>query len=145
MALFIVGCGAPPSTKKLMRVSQEAMRQEIEHIERASQREDRVLDQRQAALKVGYEADLQQRDKLTKNWVKQATLGYVTARESLLESHYQHQHRQRQRIDNLQAALHAQQRAITLLKRQDQLIERTLGGDLWQWQQLLNTPDSSEP
>jgi hypothetical protein len=121
-----------------MQVSRKAMKQEVSHVRNAMQRRDQVLKQRQAALKTGFDADLAQQDKLSKTWVKEATIGYVAAREALLRQHHQTNRAHHQRIDNLQSAMHAQQRAIDLLQRQDRVLQQQLGGDLWQWQTLLN-------
>jgi hypothetical protein len=127
-----------------MRVANQAMQREIKHIEQARHRTEDVLKQRQAALKAGYDADLADRDQLTRTWVKQATAGYVAAREALLRQAMQQKRRQTQRIDNLEAAGHAQRRAINLIEKQDQLVQRALGGDLWRWQNLLSEANASQ-
>jgi hypothetical protein len=136
------GCSAPPSAVPLMRVARQAMQQQTEHLEQSRERQKQQLEQRQAALKAGFKADLKQRDELTADWVLDGTAGYVAAREAVLRQHFKRRVNTRQRIDNLKAAMRAQDRAVRILQKQDRLLTRTLGGDLWDLRALL---DSDQP
>lgn len=142
-ALMVGGCTSPPSAVPLMQVTRKALKQEKAHLKRMKKQRRALLSERQQALKAGFTADLKHRDELTKQWVKSGVKGYVAAREALLRQHVQAQQRYEQRLANLDAAMRAQGRAISLLQRQDRLITDTLGGEVWDVPQLL-TDDPSE-
>jgi hypothetical protein len=139
-ASLLVGCSAPPSAVPLMRVARKAMRQETKHLKQDEKRLGQRLNERQRALKVAFETDLQQRDELTLQWVLEGTAGYVAAREALLRQHFKVRAGRRQRLKNLQAAMRAQERAMAMLQRQDRLLTRALGGDVWDLRELLSKP-----
>jgi 50S ribosomal subunit-associated GTPase HflX len=120
-----------------MQVTRKALKQEKAHLKRMKKQRRALLSERQQALKAGFTADLKHREELTKQWVKSGVKGYVAAREALLRQHVQTQKRYEQRLANLDAAMRAQGRAISLLQRQDRLITDTLGGDVWDVPQLL--------
>lgn len=132
-ALGTVGCASPPSVVPLLTMAKKQMQNEAAQVAAATKRDQAEITRSQAALKAGFDADLASQSKLTAAWVKEETAGYVAARAALVEQSDKLKQEQTQRIDNLNAAASAQQRAIELLQRQDALI-----GKLWpqQWSTL---------
>lgn len=133
------GCGSPPSVAPLMQVTDKALAQESKHLETMRKREKELLKERRQGLKTGFEADLKQRDDLTAKWVQSHATGYAAAREALLKQHLKRTRQYEQRLENLQAARRALERTTRMLQRQDELLTKTLGGDLWDLRGLLES------
>lgn len=134
--LVLVGCGSPPSVLPTLRVVQEAIEAEAEHVQRDTQRDQLVLTQTLDSLERAFDADLETRAELDRVWVKQAVTGYTAAREAVLEHGRRVADERAVRRDNLAAMAEAQSRAIVLLESQDRWLQRTLGVDLWRLEQL---------
>jgi len=132
---FVVGaCTAPPSVAPLLRVAERAMVEEAAHVEGDATRDAAQLRQMRAALTAGFDADLAANESPSAGWVKGAAEGYAAAREELARHEAALRVERETRADNLRAAAEAQQRAISLIERQDELITRTIGLDAWRMQ-----------
>ncbi len=129
------GCGAPPAVTSLLQASQRALAMEVAAQQTDLVREAQMQEERRAAISDGFEIDLMQRATLDANWVRSATQGYVAAMVELTRHEEAIKAQRLQRIDNLQAAQQAQQRALALLQMQDQWLQGTLGLDLWRLEQ----------
>ena len=133
----IGGCGSPPSAVPLMQVAERTMQREAQRVRQGIERDKQQLDERQQALAAAYRRDLENRDKLTVEWVLDATQGYVAAREALVKQQLERARTREQRARNLEAAAAAQQRARALLQRQDKLLTEVAGGKAWDLERLL--------
>ena len=131
MAGALAGCGSPPSVTPLMRVVDESLQAELDHLTLDAADAEKLLAERQGALKRAMELDVREQPALAPDWVLDQAGLYVTAREAVLSSHLAEQQSRLIRLDNLRAAREAQARAIELLEKQDALLDRTLGLDLW--------------
>lgn len=142
VGLSLVGCTAPPSVVPLLSASQGIVLAEAQRIEADGALDEQYIEQAKRALADAFEADLAQRDALDAQWVREATVVYVAAREQLVEQAMRLREQRRLRADNLRAAAEAQQRAVTLLQRQDALITQTSGLDIWRIIAPWTTPDT---
>ncbi|MEX0775198.1 MAG: hypothetical protein WD042_05730 [Phycisphaeraceae bacterium] len=122
LALLVPGCTTPPSIAPLLRVVDQALADEAAHLDADAARDAAAMQQSRAMLADAYEADLKQTADLSPQWVLDATDAYVAAREIVLRHEFDLQAQRRQRADNLAAARQAQQRAMQLLERQDELV-----------------------
>ncbi|MEM1108720.1 MAG: hypothetical protein AAGH99_08525 [Planctomycetota bacterium] len=130
-SLVLAGCGTPPSVMPAMRVVEQALLKEAEHLARADAARDRLmLDTARQHLRRGYLADLRQSETLDHGYVEDATAVYVAAREALLQQYFDLTRARQTRIDNLRVAAEAQSRAILILDNQDRLLELALGFQL---------------
>jgi hypothetical protein len=134
LPLLLASCTSPPSVAPLLRSAEQALTQEARLLQDDAARDAQQLAQTQATLAEAFEADLRECPQLTAPWVLEATDVYVAAREELIRHDAMLTQQRQTRVDNLRLAAQAQQRAIELLERQDQLITGTSGADLWRWQ-----------
>ena len=135
------GCASPPSVAPLLRVSQQAMLAEVEHLNVDATRDAEQMKQSRASLDAAFDADLQQREQaggLDAQWVRDAMEVYVPTREALVRHEASLTAERRTRQDNLRTAAEAQQRALELLEQQDKLITDTTHFNVWQLLQLEN-------
>ncbi len=138
MAAVLGGCGSPPAVTPLLRVAERAVREEARRVEADGERDRLRLADARRSLDVAYDADLSTRDRLTPDWVRDATAVYVGAREALVRHEYALAAERDARRANLLLAADAARRATELLEQQDALITRAAGGiDLWR---LLRQP-----
>lgn len=132
LALSIfAGCTSPPSVAPLLRISEQAMRAEVENLIADSARDRAGLDAARASIADGFDADLREQTAPTTEWIRQAAEVYAAAREELMRQELTLAQQRQTRADNLRAAAQAQHRAIELLERQDQLLTGITGVDLW--------------
>lgn len=131
MALLTAGCVSPPSVAPLLRIVDEAMREEAARLRDESARDKQGVDQARRMLEAGFEADLRDRGGLDAPWVRDAVAVYAAAREELALHEVRLAMERQQRAANLLAAASAQRRAIELIEGQDTLILRATGLDLW--------------
>lgn len=131
------GCASPPSLTPLLQAVDRALDDEHQQVTQDAERQSAWLQQQQQALRAAFEADLNEQQSLQRDWVAEHVRVYVTARETLTEHHHRLRQTYRMRLENLQAASLAQQRAIALIQRQDQLFERL--PDLRRWLQQQQT------
>lgn len=125
------GCTSPPSTAPLLRISEQAMRAEAENLIADIAQDRAGVDAARASIADGFAADLREQAAPTTEWIRQAAEAYAAAREELMRQELTLTQRRQTRADNLRAAAQAQQRAIELLERQDQLLTGITGADLW--------------
>lgn len=141
-AIFcLTGCGSPPAITPLLRVSQAAMAQEIEHLQTDVERDNQHIQQTLNALDTAFSADLVQaaeNEQLTPEWVEDAMAVYVPAREAVVRHEASLQQQRLRRQENLQAAMLAQNRAQQLLEKQDQLITQSTHFNVWKLLALEN-------
>ena len=128
---WLVGCTAPPSVVPLLDASRRIVLAEAQRIEAGGAIDEQSIEQAKLVLADAFEADLAQQDALDAQWVREATVVYVAAREQLVEQAMRLREQRRVRADNLRAAAEAQQRAVALLQRQDALITQTTGLNIW--------------
>lgn len=123
LVVWASGCAAP-SVAPLLRVAAEAMRQEQDRLTIDLDRDRLAMESRRAALRDGYAADLREKGDpvLDAEWVMEATDVYVAAREALVHHEWALAEERRRRRDNLDAAIEAQERALRLIERQDELL-----------------------
>ena len=133
---LLAGCTSPPSAVPLLRFAERAMRAEAGRLRLDIDRDVEHLRQTRMALESAFEADLNDQDDLEANWVRDATRVYVAAREALVRHEQELEQERRLRAGNLLTAADAQQRAVSLLERQDQLIIHTIGLDIWNIENL---------
>lgn len=143
---LMVGCTAPPSVTPLLRVAARAMREEAARVEEDAKRDQAQIEQSRQTLATAFEDDLDQRTSFDRPWIKDAAEAYAAAREELARHAAALRDERAQRTENLRAAAQAQERAIALLERQDELITRTTGLDIWRMKfsaplQPLNTKE----
>ena len=129
--LGMAGCGAPPSVEPLLKVTREALKREAQRFDADAEREAQYIRQTRESLRSAFRADLDQRDELTGEWVRQAAQAYVVAREELVRHAMRRQQQRARRRANLRAAAEAVQRARTLLQRQHELIGEGVGERVW--------------
>ena len=142
LMMMFAGCTAPPSVSPLLRVSQLAMQREIQHLQTDRMRDEEHLRQTRQSLDVAFEADLERIDQagdLNAQWIRDAMLVYVPAREALLRHEATLEQERLTRMDNLQAAAEAQQRALQLIENQNALITNTTHFNMWRLLQLDNS------
>lgn len=132
LSALLMGCASPPAVTPLLRVVEEALRDEAARVEAEASVEAQRAEQTRRMLADVYRADLLQRDALDVAWIEEATAVYVAACEDVLRHELDQQAASQHRASNLRTAASAQRRAIQLLDRQDDLITGTLGIDLWQ-------------
>ena len=132
--LLLAGCTSPPSVAPLLRSAELALTEEARLLADDAARDAQQLAQTQATLAEAYAADLRECPQLTAPWVREATDVYVAAREELIRHDAALTQQRQTRADNLRLAAQAQQRAIELLEKQDQLITGVTGTDLWRLQ-----------
>jgi len=118
---LITGC-TPPSVHGLLDVSRRVIAAESQHLSDDIARDRAHFEQMRGSLDAAFDADLQQADALTPQYVREATRVYVAAREALTRHELQLIDARRSRRRNLDAAMHLQQRARALLDRRDDLI-----------------------
>lgn len=131
LAFFVAGCTAPPSVLPLLDASERAMALEITHLATDQERDAQWIAQTRRSLEQAYEADLAQVEVLTPQWVHDATSVYVLAREALVRHEVELLAQRQQRMDNLQAAAEAVQRARAVLQQQDRLWTDLAGVNDW--------------
>lgn len=130
-ALLTAGCVSPPSAAPLLRIVDEAMREEAARLHEESARDKQGVDQARRMLEAGFDADLRERATLDAPWVRDAVAVYAAAREELALHEVRLAMERQQRAANLLTAASAQRRAIELIEGQDALILRATGLDLW--------------
>lgn len=118
--LMLVACSSP-SVLPLLRVTQQAITTEISLLDAEKSRDQSILAERQRSLAAAFDADLRQQQALDADWVREATTGYVAAREALLQHEAAVERERSQRAANLRAAADAQSRAIHLIELEDGL------------------------
>lgn len=141
LLFVIIGCESPPSVSPLLRASSLAMAQEVEHLQTDITRDAQHMRETRLALDAAFDADLDQassENRLTADWIKDAMVVYVPAREALVRHESKLKHERLSRMDNLQTAFEAQQRAMQLLERQDDLIRDTTHISIWRLLNLKN-------
>ena len=137
------GCASPPSVVPLLEQVHRVLANQQQDLQQRAERDAVRLDQQRHLLQQAYETDLTVRPQLDADWVRDGTAAYVTAREALLRHELQLADQLRTRRRNLELAADAQRRAIGLIQRQDQLLERM--PDLRRWiAQPLTTSTATE-
>ena len=137
----LCGCESPPSVSPLLRASSMAVADEILHLQTDIARDREQLAQTRASLDAAFDADLEQAESnntLNGEWIREAMVVYVPAREALVRHEATLATERQQRIDNLTTAVEAQQRALQLLERQDELIRDTTHFSVWRLINLNN-------
>lgn len=134
MSMFVIsgGCATPPSVVPLLQLVDMELQAEALRLEEESDRDAAMIGQARERLSAGFEADLEQVEFPSVEWIRSASEAYAVAREALARHEMELQDARRRRADNLRAASEAQRRAILLLTQHDQLIIQTLGIDLWE-------------
>lgn len=129
--MVLTGCASPPSVTPLMRVVEGALRAEALRVEGDIERlaEWHALQAR--TLRDGFEADLDARPTLDRQWVSEHVSVYTAAREALLRHQIEQATAAARRRANLETAAEAQRRAIGLIEQQDALLQRV--PDLRRW------------
>ncbi|MCC7145148.1 MAG: hypothetical protein IT443_01745 [Phycisphaeraceae bacterium] len=135
--LCLAACTTPPSVAPLLRIVEKSLTQEQMLLQEDLARAQEYLRQQRAALADAFEADLQLKVALDRQWVLEATEVYAAAREELTRHEMILARQSEQRIDNLKVAEQARQRALAVLEQQDQLATGVLGWSVWQ---QLNQP-----
>lgn len=141
LLFMITGCESPPSVSPLLRASNQAMAREVAYLQTDKSRDTERMRQSRLAIDAAFDADLDlatQNNQLTAEWVRDAMVVYVPAREALVRHEATLHHERSQRIDNLNTAVQAQQRALQLLERQDDLIRDTTHISIWRLLNLKN-------
>ena len=132
LVLLAGGCGSPPSVAPLLRAAGTAVEQEAQRLGEDAQRDQQQIEATRRMLRDAFDADLKQTPNPDAAWVRSAANAYAQALEELVRQEMRVLQERRQRAANLRDALLAQQRAIRLIERQDQLLQQMLGFDLWQ-------------
>ena len=135
VGLWVGGCTSPPGAGALIEAANRAMQDEVMQLQADQKRDQIQIEQTRKMLETAFEEDLQAQSALTQVWVHEAMVVYVAAREEVLRQEMKLQEQRKQRIENLQLASKAQQRAWELLTRQDDLIVGVLGVDWWRLNQ----------
>lgn len=142
LVLFVLtGCESPPSVSPLLRASSQAMANEIGYLKTDMTRDAEHMRQTRLAMDAAFDADLDavsENNQLTADWIKDAMVVYVPAREALVRHEATLQHERRSRIDNLETAVEAQLRALQLLEHQNDLIRDTTHISIWRLLNLEN-------
>jgi len=136
--LMMTGCTTPPSVAPLLRITERALHEESLRIQDDTRRDSERMRGALESLEEGFNRDLEQKETLTPDWVREATTVYIAAREMVVS----HQNALTQdriiRADNLAAAASATRRAISLIEGQDRLFDGVMDEDL---RRLLSVTD----
>lgn len=125
------GCASPPSVVPLLEQVHHVLADQQQDLQQRAEQDAVRFDQQRQMLQQAYEADLTARPQLDADWVRDGTAAYVTALEAMLRHELQLTDQLRTRGRNLELAADAQRRAIRLIQRQDELLERL--PDLRRW------------
>ncbi len=136
------GCSSPPSVAPLLSAVDRAITAERQYVSQDDQRQQALLEQQRQSLHSAFKADLTERKELHSDWVAKHVRVYVAAHQALTEQHHRIQQAYRTRLDNLQAASRAQQRAIALIEQQDHLLQAVPDLRRWLVQQQSSTPEN---
>lgn len=129
--MSIGGCASPPSVVLLLRSVERVLDEEQRLVREDAARQVQQIQQTLMALQQAFEQDLRAQSTLTPEWVLEATAVYVAACQELVRHQMELDRQYQQRQENLQLARQAQERAVSLLEKQDELIERVLGVEGW--------------
>ncbi len=129
--ILFTGCASPPSVVPLMRVAQRAMQAEAELLAGDTQRIEQWHAQTRRALRDGFEADLDDQAAIDRQWLAEHLAVYLAADEAVLRQQMKSEQQLLIRIENLHHAAAAQARAVELLQRQDELLERIPDARRW--------------
>ena len=141
--MALAGCTSPPAVGPLLRSVGQVLAQEQKLLGDDAARDAEYLAQNQAALVEAFEADLREQQDPSPQWVLEATRVYVASREALLRHDAQLQRQREIRADNLRMATQAQQRALELIEKQDQLVT-SAGVDVWRLTLPTTKPDTEK-
>lgn len=119
----LAGCASPPSAAPLMRAAMKAVAQEQQLLAEDGRSRQQWLEAQKTGLQRGFESDLRARTVIEPDWVLEGTAAYVTAREQLIRQEMTAQAALEVRQQNLLMAQRAVERAISLMERQDALLE----------------------
>jgi len=129
--LILTGCQSAPSVIPLLEIVGRSLETEAQSVNEDRQRDQQYYEQMRDALRAAFEADLHEAEPLDPEWVTDAAEVYAAAREALAQHESSLDQQRLQRMDNLQAALEAQQRTIRLIEQTDAWVARLVGMDMW--------------
>lgn len=146
------GCAAPPSVTPLLRVTHAVLEDEAQRLAADAERVAHRHERQRMDLASAFERDLRERRELDEAWVGEAVRVYVAAREAVTEQAADTREAYADRIDNLRAAVEAQERAIVLLEHQRRALPWPEGLDGWELRDRVaaflrpgrTTPDTGE-
>ena len=121
LLVALPGC-TPPSVHSLLDLSQQVIERETQHLDEDIARDQLHYQQLRTSLDAAFDADVQQTDDLSPQYVREARQVYAAAREAITRSELQVIDARRARQQNLQAAMHLQQRAASLIEQRDDLV-----------------------
>ena len=128
--LLGAGCTTPPAAPRLLAVVDGVLEQEGVLVREEESRDAEMLAQARAGLEAGFEADLRSQTQLQAEWVLSASRVYAAALVELGKHEAKLAEERRVRLENLEVAREAQERARQLLEQQDALLGAA-GLDLW--------------
>lgn len=117
------GCGVPRSVDALIGQAGRVIDRERAHLEADQQRVDDRLAERRASLTDGFEADLDNRQSVERDWYRRHAEAYATAREAVLRQAMNRRVELDRRRDNLAEARRAQRRALVLIDAHRRLFQ----------------------
>lgn len=112
----LAGCGVPRSVDALLHQAGRAIEQEQAHLEQDQQRVDARLAERRSSLSHGFEADLNDRETIERDWYRRHAEVYAVAREAVVRNAMNRRAELERRRDNLSEARRAQRRARALIE-----------------------------
>jgi len=119
---FLLPACTPPSVHGLLDLSQQMIESEARHIQDDIVRDRLHFSQLRQSLDAAFDADIQQTNQLTPHYVLEARRVYAAAREAVTRNELHTIDARRTRQRNLQAAIHLQQRAASLIRQRDDLV-----------------------
>ena len=134
----ITGCASPPSVVPLMAQVQNVLADENRLLAEDYERQQQWIDQQRQTIAAAFDADMIAREQLDIDWIRHHVAAYVAAREALSDHTTKLQQEFTVRQSNLADAALAQQKAIELIQRQDDLLERVPDLRRWMVQNLSN-------
>lgn len=121
-AVTLLGCATPPSVGPLLDVADRALRDESAMLEHdIAQQRDHLAETRQH-LAAAFDRDLAETNELDRQWVREAVMVYIEAREALVRHEATLAEHYRLRADNLAVGRQAIERAKGVLIIRDQLL-----------------------
>lgn len=138
LTVFVWGCSAPPSVAPLLRVAGKAINEESQRLAGDADRDRANVRQSLGMLEDAFERDLEQTPELSAEWVRDATVVYVAAREALIRHEQALKQERDIRAANLRSAGAAINRAVSMIEQQDRLLGDVTGSEL---RSLLELPN----
>ncbi len=131
------GCAAPPSVAPLLRVAGRSLGEESQRLISDAERDRAHMQQSLGLLEDAFVRDLEQAPQLNPQWVRDATVVYVAAREALIRHEQTLAQERGNRAANLRSAGAAINRAVSMIEQQDRLLRGVTGSEL---RSLLELP-----